>query len=211
VETSGPPCAALADTLRAQAAALRAQADAIDATAEALAGRDPSTRWATAKENPLGSTRSVLDAARRGAFPTYKRGREVVARWADVESFIMSRPCERAARPAKADALDAERAELEAAGVRLRPARHERHGGAVLVGLRTVYLRHGLLESRAVRRVDDVLWLRATPEQKQRRLDLLPPCLIRRVAPALKAADVCHAHAERSSKVASTDRVLAAG
>lgn len=54
-------------------------------------------RWADAKENPLGSARAFLDAGRRGDFPTFRRGRETVARWEDVEAYIASRP--KRARP----------------------------------------------------------------------------------------------------------------
>ncbi|WP_437948709.1 hypothetical protein WME98_50145 [Sorangium sp. So ce296] len=49
-------------------------------------------RYATAKNNPLGSGRMFLDAARRGDFPSHKVGREVRALWSDVDAYILSRP-----------------------------------------------------------------------------------------------------------------------
>jgi hypothetical protein len=63
-------------------------------------------RYATAKENPLGSKRQFLDAARAGSFESFKSGREVVARWRDVERFIESTPPTR--RPKKTENLEAE-------------------------------------------------------------------------------------------------------
>lgn len=54
-----------------------------------LSGNSP--RYASAVENPLGSSRAFLDAHRAGRFPTFKRGREVLAKWADVEAYIESR------------------------------------------------------------------------------------------------------------------------
>jgi hypothetical protein len=48
--------------------------------------------YATAKNNPLGSERQFLDAARRGDFPSHKVGREVRALWADVDAYILSLP-----------------------------------------------------------------------------------------------------------------------
>jgi hypothetical protein len=86
---------------------------------------EPSTRYATAKDNPLGTARAFADAARRGDFPTFKRGRCVAARWADVEAYIEGRPCARKPRqrppapPARVVPLDptARRlADLRAAG-----------------------------------------------------------------------------------------------
>ncbi|XXY23397.1 hypothetical protein WME88_27675 [Sorangium sp. So ce216] len=65
-------------------------------------------RYATAKSNPLGSGRTFLDAARAGRFPSFKRGREVVALWSDVDAYIMSAP-RTAKAPPEADAgLEAE-------------------------------------------------------------------------------------------------------
>ena len=52
----------------------------------------PAPTYADANNNPLGSARAFLDAHRRGDFPTFKRGREIVARWEDVEAYIASRP-----------------------------------------------------------------------------------------------------------------------
>jgi hypothetical protein len=48
-------------------------------------------RYADAKNNPLGKARAFLDAGRRGDFPTFKRSREIVARWSDVEQYIERR------------------------------------------------------------------------------------------------------------------------
>lgn len=76
-------------------------------------------RYATAKSNPLGSARAFLDAHRRGEFATFKRGREVVALWTDVETWIESRKAAtRERRPA--DDTDDDRALLEAKGLRFR-------------------------------------------------------------------------------------------
>ena len=47
--------------------------------------------YATAKNNPLGSKRSFLNAHRRKDFATFLRGREVTARWTDVEAWMISR------------------------------------------------------------------------------------------------------------------------
>lgn len=48
----------------------------------------PHPEHASAKHNPLGSARAFLDAGRRGDFETFKRGKEVVARWVDVVTSI---------------------------------------------------------------------------------------------------------------------------
>lgn len=92
---------ALASALSAYAATLRAQANVVDAVVESLShvATDLVTRWATANDNPLGSPRSFLDAGRRGDFPTCKRGREIAARWVDVDAYIAGRQRERKARP----------------------------------------------------------------------------------------------------------------
>ncbi len=96
-----------------------------DRVAERLAARIAPTstdRFASAKDNPLGSARAFLDAGRRGDFPTFKRGREVVARWADVVARIESRQCKRKpppAAPKPAEPLTPEarrRAQLRAVG-----------------------------------------------------------------------------------------------
>lgn len=94
-----------------------------DLIAERLAERaapDPAARFASAKDNPLGTPRAFLDAARRGDFRTFRRGREVVARWADVVAYIEGRECKRKPRPRPAAPLDPaarRRAQLVAAGV----------------------------------------------------------------------------------------------
>lgn len=46
------------------------------------------TVYATAEHNPLGSARAFLNAHRRGAFPTFKRARNITARWVDVETWM---------------------------------------------------------------------------------------------------------------------------
>lgn len=56
-------------------------------------------RFASAQNNPLGTPRAFLNAGRRGHFPTFKRGREVVAKWDEVERDIESRPVQRQPRP----------------------------------------------------------------------------------------------------------------
>lgn len=98
-------------------------ADLIVERMAARAAPDGAGRWASAKDNPLGTARAFLDAGRRGDFPTFKRGRGVVARWSDVTAYIEARPCERKARPrpvappAPVDANARRRAQLVAAGV----------------------------------------------------------------------------------------------
>jgi len=83
-------------------------------------------RYADATSNPLDSDRAFLDAARRGDFATFKRGKRITALWSDVERSIESRVCP--ARKPKDIAADADpdRAELQAAGVRLRPVKGAR-------------------------------------------------------------------------------------
>ena len=56
------------------------------------AGSVANPKHADANNNPLGSSRAFLDAHRRRDFKTFKRGREIVAIWTDVERFIESRP-----------------------------------------------------------------------------------------------------------------------
>jgi hypothetical protein len=65
-------------------------------------------RYASAQDNPLGSPRQFLDAAREGSFESFKRGREVVARWSDVERFIESTPPTRRPKEAEKESLEAE-------------------------------------------------------------------------------------------------------
>src|SRR5262245_59505491 len=96
-------------------------AERVAAELRPFMGAKPA-RYATSQNNPLGSESGFLEAARRGASPSFKRGRNVVARWEDVEAYIESRRCP--ARPAAESAdVGADREELEKAGVRLRPAR----------------------------------------------------------------------------------------
>ncbi|WP_437961344.1 hypothetical protein WME76_18015 [Sorangium sp. So ce119] len=126
----------VATLLSVQADAFDTHARTLRALVEVLAARgisaQPTPRYATAKSNPLGSSRAFLDAHRRGDFATFKRRREVVALWTDVESWIESRkPAPRERKPV--DDADDDRALLQRAGVRLQPAndaapaRHRKH------------------------------------------------------------------------------------
>lgn len=63
--------------------------------------------FATAKDNPLGSARAFLDAARSDRFPSFMKGRERCARWSDVLSYIESRKPRRGARKLHQDECDA--------------------------------------------------------------------------------------------------------
>jgi len=96
----------------------------IDVLAERLAEKmaarmvASTPRYATARENPMGSSRAFLDAARRGDFPTFRRGRCVAALWADVEGYVESRKC-----PVKSDPCEQERAMLLRKGVVLQGRR----------------------------------------------------------------------------------------
>lgn len=92
---------------------------------------------ATAKSNPLGSERAFLDAARKGTFPTFKLGREIAARWADVQAYAERRTITRSTlaeappiESAPTDPDEARRATLDRAGVVLRPARRTKNGSA---------------------------------------------------------------------------------
>ena len=89
-----------------------------DRLADKLAARaaPPAPRYAIARENPIGSARAFLDAARRGDFPTFKRGRTVAALWADVERYVEGRRRRTNTTPA-----DDDRALLMKAGLRLHP------------------------------------------------------------------------------------------
>lgn len=82
--------------------------------------------FADAKRNPLGSERAFLDAGRRGDFATYRRGREVVARWSDVLAYIERRKVPRrgAARTIAASDVDPS-ALLDDALLTRRPRRAE--------------------------------------------------------------------------------------
>jgi len=97
--------------------------DLADRLAERLAARAgaSSPSYASAKHNPIGSARAFLDAARRGDFATFRRGREVVARWADVEAWLEGR--KRPNRVPPAVPANDDRALLEASGVRFRAPR----------------------------------------------------------------------------------------
>lgn len=62
--------------------------------AEKLATRPgcaPRAVLATSKNNPLGTARAFLGAARAGHFKSGRRGREVVAQWSDVEAYDVAR------------------------------------------------------------------------------------------------------------------------
>lgn len=66
------------------------------------------------RNNPLGSARAFLNAARRGDFPSFRAGRRVLARRSDVEAWILSR--ERCVRPVRRDDVEL----LRAAGAQVR-------------------------------------------------------------------------------------------
>lgn len=80
---------------------------------------EPPPAYYSAEDNPLGSRRAFLDAARRGAFPSFKAGRRVLARREDVHLWIESRQRKQpAASTPEEDVSDREL--LERAGVRLK-------------------------------------------------------------------------------------------
>lgn len=92
----------------------------VDAIAQGVARQlvEASPRveaFCNARNNPLGSVRAFLNAARRGDFPSFRAGRRVLARRSDVEAWILTR--ERNVRPDRPDD-DAEL--LRAAGVHVR-------------------------------------------------------------------------------------------
>ncbi len=64
--------------------------------------------YATTANNPLGSRKAFLSAHRAGAFPSFRRGKEIAALWGDVETWMRTRPKKEAV------ALDLE-AELDVA------------------------------------------------------------------------------------------------
>lgn len=74
-----------------------------------LASQAATPRYATADNNPLGSSRAFLDAGRRGDFETFRCARRVTALWTDVEAWIERRKKRPAAEPpithAEVDAL----------------------------------------------------------------------------------------------------------
>ncbi len=121
-----------ADALLVQADALEVQARALRALAEAIkAGNVPAARaprYATAKDNPLGSERGFKAACASNAFPTFKQGRAVAALWSDVEAYLESRP--RPARAAPPDEVDEDLASLRRMGVHLAPANDSPRGRA---------------------------------------------------------------------------------
>jgi len=85
--------------------------------AEHLAQRTSAgPAYYTSEDNPLGSRRAFLDAAGRGAFPSFKAGRRVLAKREDVHAWIESRGRKRGAQR-DADASD--EALLARAGVQL--------------------------------------------------------------------------------------------
>ena len=84
-----------------------------------LTGEKP--RYADGRNNPLGSKRAFLDAARRKDFSTFVRSRRITALWSDVERYVESRK-----RAPRAPKMDSDRAELVAAGVRLATAKGAR-------------------------------------------------------------------------------------
>lgn len=115
--------ATLAQTYAALAK-LEAEEAGVVVQAQAVTG--PTALYATADHNPLGSPRAFLNAHRRGAFPTFRRGRTIAARWTDVEAWMQD-PARRAKQPANdlAGMLDDE-AEYQAA---CNPKRRQRRVG----------------------------------------------------------------------------------
>lgn len=99
--------------------------DLLDAFAERVAQRlasaaSPRNAFYDAKVNPMKSARAFLNAARRGAFPSYRVGRKVLALASDVDGWILRRT--RTIR--KASAVEtSDRDLLEGAGVRLTSRR----------------------------------------------------------------------------------------
>lgn len=100
----------------------------LDALAERVATRlgaasPPQPRYYDAKNNPLGR-RAFLDAARRGAFPSFKIGKKVLAEASAVEAWIAAhqRVIETHPEPAPMDETDVL---LARAG--LRPTRVPSH------------------------------------------------------------------------------------
>ena len=88
--------ATLAQTYAALAK-LEAEEAGVVVQAQAVTG--PTALYATADHNPLGSPRAFLNAHRRNAFPTFKRGRTIAARWTDVEAWMQD-PARRVKQPA---------------------------------------------------------------------------------------------------------------
>lgn len=85
----------------------------LDALVERVAARLVATpphtpRYYDAKNNPLGR-RAFLDAARRGAFPSFKIGKKVLAEASAVEAWIAAhrRVIETHSEPAPTDETDA--------------------------------------------------------------------------------------------------------
>ncbi len=48
--------------------------------------------YATAKQNPLRSSKAFRNAYRSGAFPTFLRNRQRTALWSTVDSWMRNRP-----------------------------------------------------------------------------------------------------------------------
>jgi hypothetical protein len=82
--------------------------------------RSQGSRYATAKHNPMGSPRRFRDAARAGKFPARQVGREIMAKWEDVEAYIESMPVPASRLKSRAELT----AELDAA--MKRPGRSRR-------------------------------------------------------------------------------------
>lgn len=60
-------------------------------------------RYATARENPLGSASDFRKAAAAAAFPTFRRGKGTAAKWSDVEAYMTSRPARQRKSPPSAE------------------------------------------------------------------------------------------------------------
>jgi hypothetical protein len=86
----------------------------------ALGLEDPKPEpIATAKSNPYGNPSAFRKAAKEGRFPIFKYGRArgIGALWSDVEAAIRAQRCTPPPRATSQE--DQDRAELEAAGLRL--------------------------------------------------------------------------------------------
>ena len=97
-------------------ALINALADAVAARLAERAANDVGAAYYSSEDAPCGP-RAFLRGARDGGFPSFKRGRRVLARRAAVEAWIEAQP--RAVRPSPPP-QDDDAALLAAAGIRLK-------------------------------------------------------------------------------------------
>lgn len=71
---------------------------------EAVLAKKQVPQYATAKNNPLGSPRSFLNAARANKFKSFKKGRETAAKWDEVAAYVESTGRTRRKQTSQADA-----------------------------------------------------------------------------------------------------------